>query len=124
MKEIGRDEYVIKALSGRNSILDAVLKRIAIFTEGETLMVELEFEMRASSDYHRVILKFVDVSEYSFYHNDTYLFYNIEHFKFLRLANGLYYISLDPHDEAKALSNEDQDLVVARSVSGYEIEKS
>ncbi len=72
MKEIGKDEYLIRALSGRNSILDAVLKRIAIFTEGETLMVELEFEMRASSDYHRVILKFVDVSEYSFYHNDTY----------------------------------------------------
>ena len=88
MKEIGKDEYLIRALSGRNSILDAVLKRIAIFTEDETLMVELEFEMRASIDYRRVILKFVDVSEYSFYHNDKYLFYNVEHLKFLRMANG------------------------------------
>ncbi len=118
MKAIGSGEQLLKSLVKQNSLLDAEVKRISIFEEGSLLSIELEFAMRPSSVYRRIVLKFTEVKEYSFYYQQNYIFYNVERYKFFRMENGLYYLSLDPYDEAALPSEEDQDIVVAREVFG------
>ena len=120
MKTIGEGEQLIKSLSGHNSLLDTKVKRISIFEEEDLLIGELEFAMRPLSKYRNVVLKFTDVKEYSFYYNDNHVFYNVERFKFFRMENGSYYLSLDPYEEEQVPSDQDQDIVVAKNVVGYE----
>src|SRR6266581_6794154 len=115
MRDIGKDSELLNMLSGSNTLLDTALKRVGLFEEDYILMMELEFEMRPSSDYRRVVLKFVGVTEYYFYDENEHL-RDVESLKFFRMANGLYYISLDPYDETEAPSDKDQYLVVAKSV--------
>jgi hypothetical protein len=119
MKIIDKDEQLVKHLSGRNSLLDATLEQIRIFLEDGSIQVELEFAMRTSSVYRSVTLKFMGVTEYAFYNNDKHGVFYVEGLKFFQLENGMYYISLDPYEEAQIPSDQDQDIVVAESVSGF-----
>lgn len=118
MKIIDKDEQLVKHLSGRNSLIDAKVKRISIFEEDVILMGEVQFEMRPSSEYRNLVLKFTDVREYAFYYNQNYSFADVERYKFFRMDNGSYYLSLDPYEETGVPSDRDQDLVVAKSVTG------
>ncbi|GBC62889.1 hypothetical protein DENIS_3873 [Desulfonema ishimotonii] len=121
MKEIGKNIEVLSILSGENSILDAVLKRIIILQE-DVLKVELLLQMRPNSEFDRVLLKFINVSEYCFYYNDETIFYNIERYKFFYDHPNGFYICLDPEEESQKPSDSDQDFIVAQNLVAYSID--
>lgn len=69
---------------------------------------------------NRILLRFIDVKEYSFYYSSHRIFYNVETYKFFK-SGDLYYVSFDPVDESESISDDDQDYIKASSVNGYYI---
>ncbi|VUD64035.1 hypothetical protein TDB9533_03232 [Thalassocella blandensis] len=119
MKLICSNEKLVTYLSGNNSLLDGKVKRIDIIDEDSSVCIKIDFEMRSSSDYQRIQVRFVGCKRYSFYYTDDYYFYNIELIKFFQGNNGLFYISLDPADQTEVVSGEDQDFILCREVYAY-----
>ena len=71
--------------------------------------------MRTKSDFESIRLEFLGVEEYCFYSSHSYG-NSIERYKFFKAQTGLYYISLDPFNEAIEINEHDQDFVISKSV--------
>ncbi len=121
MKEIGKNEKLLSNLLGRNCLLDSSVKEVRIFNS-EEVKVEIFFNMRQDSDFKRVLLRFVGVREYCFYHTEQYIFYNVEQYKFMYDETYKFYLSLDPYEEDQRISEKDQDYIFANEVVGYSIQ--
>lgn len=108
-------------LRGDNSLLSTIVSEIRIFKdENGILNISIRFDNFSSkSDYNFVELLFVDVKEYSFYHNQLYNFYNVETFKFLKKDEN-YYLSLDPDDSTDLISEEDMDYIISKNIKMFE----
>jgi len=123
MELIGNDEVLFELLkTWEVTIHDSVVKRINIFIEETNgLHIEIDFDdAKYKGNYLR--LRFSGIKEYSFYHNNTYHFYNVESFKLIKDGE-FFYLSLDPEDESSTFATDhDQDLIVFKSFEGYFIE--
>jgi hypothetical protein len=120
MELIEKDEALFDLLKDVTvRILDAEIVRINIFTESiGTLCIEIDFKYRDQN----LRLKFSGIKEYSFYHNDTYLLRYVECFKLIKV-DGFFYLSLDPEDEFSQSPNDnDQDLILCKSIEGYYVD--
>lgn len=62
-------------------------------------------------------ISFLKVKEYSFFWNESYIFYNIETLKFFKKDN-LFYISFDPDGNDDSISKNDQDFILCESIEG------
>ena len=93
------------------SLISDSLLSISICNEKDLLNVSL----RISSFYRSeiLILKFINVMEYSFYYNNRYSFYNIESYKVLQTTDNHYYLSLDPCERIDGISENDQDFILS-----------
>lgn len=121
MNQIYKDKDLVDFLQSNNSLHDAKLLKINIYTSVyDVLNIELDFKMRESSNLKKLRLKFTGVSSYSFYYDDNYIFYNVEIFKFISLKDGVY-LSLDPVDEGDMPSDDDQDFIFAKNVECFEL---
>jgi len=125
MDLIGRDEILFDLLKNAElRILDAVVKKINIFVVGtKGLCIEVDF-YHPQYDGRNLRLRFLGIKEYSFYHNDSHIFYNVECYKLI-MDGELYYLSLDPEDEfSTEASDSDQDLIVFRNFEGLFLESN
>jgi len=113
------DEKLITRFLGSNSLLDGKIEKIEIFDAGSSVCININFNMRPSSDYQKVQFKFVGCKGYSFSYSEDYYFYNVELLKLFQGEDGLFYISFDPCDEIEVISDEDQDFILCREISAY-----
>jgi hypothetical protein len=120
MKFIGKDEVLFELLKDvQIRLLDSMIKRINIFTQGiEELYIEIDFDYSQYQGCY-LRLKFSDIKEYSFYHNNTHTFSYVECFKLIKDGE-FFYFSFDPEDEFSTVASEtDQDLIVCGSFEGH-----
>jgi hypothetical protein len=121
MNLIAIDDKILELLGYENSLLDSVVEKIEISNENDTLQIKVYFKLiRDAAKYKNICLEFYDVLEYSFYHNSDYVFCNVARLKFFKHSS-IYYISIDPFDEADEISIEDQDFIKAKSIKCYEV---
>jgi hypothetical protein len=118
MQLISKDEELIYKLQHNLSLTSSQILKICIFNSNDKLCIDVELELLYVKDKKRIVLNFIDVQEYSFYHSFDQFFYNVEIFRFVK-ANSFFYISFDPIDEGETISDEDQDFIKAKSVIGY-----
>ncbi|NOH69952.1 hypothetical protein F0225_01165 [Vibrio pectenicida] len=119
MKLICSDEKLITHFLSNNSLLDGKIEKIEIIDAGSSVCININFNMRSSSDYQKIQFKFVGCKGYSFSYSEDYYFYNIELLKFFQCEDGLFYISFDPCDETEVISDDDQDFILCRKISAY-----
>jgi hypothetical protein len=108
-----KNEEVLNFFSKNNSLLSSSLNKIDISQLNGEVIITFEFTLINKTI---ISLKLIGVSEYSFYHNSTSIFYNIESYKFLKSHDGQYYISLDPISENETIEQQDNDFVIAREI--------
>jgi len=112
------DDEVVDYFQGENSLLDGSIQRIDISLDKESKVnIDLHFKMRKSADYRNLVVNFSVCKEYSFSYSDDYCFYNVELFKFFKTEDSKFYASFDPCDESEYVSDEDQDVIVSKSIS-------
>ena len=119
MQLICSNQESVNHFSGNNSLLDGNIKRINIFYTDSSVCINIDFDMRPSSDYQNIQIRLIGCTHYSFSYTDDYYFYNVELLKFFQGDNGLFYISFDPADETEIIADEDQDFILCREVSVY-----
>lgn len=106
----------IEAISFLNNdlrIIDSIVNSIRIYENSGILNVSIIFS-KNSTKYN---MCFEDVIEYSFYHSQDYIFYNIENYKLqFNKDKAEYYLSLDPFELTKEPHIKDQDIVRARKI--------
>ncbi len=120
MQQIGKNNELLKLLSGENSLLDATVTGVALYEKNSIVMADVKLRPRSSSDFQELHLVFADVIEFGFYYSSEFIFYNVERVKFFSLDNEKFYLSLDPDDEEEEVSPEDQDFIMSKMVIGYE----
>lgn len=121
MDLIDYNQELVLSLTDNNSLLDSVIEKFEIFMADGHVNANVWLQMRPSSEFGKVQLKFTDCKEYSFSYTDDYYFYNVELVKLFKTKDGMFYVSFDPVDEQDEVSNEDQDFILARGVSGYSL---
>lgn len=118
MIKINEDDALFLELSsGENSLLDARIESVAI-KNTDFLCIDLIFKMSENSIYEKILLRFIDVIEFSFFHNNNYVFYNVEDVKFIKNVDNQFYLSLDPSTQ-DGISERDQDYIVSKSIVAY-----
>ena len=101
-------------------LLDSTITRFDIYVDQVGLLIDVYFSL----PFHRfkedkqLKLHCVGVKEYEFYWNKQYNFYIVERYKFLETETG-FYISFDPYDESKEISDEDHDMILCNEVELY-----
>ncbi len=121
MQLIYSDQELIFNFKGNNSLLDGEIEKIEIFQADLSVNINIYFTMRPSSDYKKIILQFGGCKQYGFSYSNDYFFYNVEIVKFFQTEKGLFYVSFDPYDESKAVSDKDQDFILSHNVSAYKL---
>lgn len=83
MTYFNSDLELIKNLSGSYSLISSVVQKINIYCNNQDeVEIEITIKLTNSSERKILLLRFVDIIEYSFYYNNNYNFYNIEKIKF------------------------------------------
>ncbi len=122
MKLICSGNQVIEKFSGCDCLLDGQIKRIEIYTENNSVCIDIHFFMREKSNFENVLFKFVGCKEYNFSYSDEYIFYNVELIKYFHSSDAMYYFSFDPANEKNTISKNDQDYILANNVEAYNVE--
>jgi hypothetical protein len=115
---IEKQEELINKLQGSLSLISSRLLKIIVYKQNELLCIDVEAELIYKKHDNKILLKFIDVTEYSFFYTSNRFFYNVEIYKFFKTRD-LFYISFDPIDEIEMISEDDQDYIKAHSVEGY-----
>lgn len=118
MQLIETGDKLINALSYNLSLISSQLYKVCIYNEDNLLYIDVGVELMYKKENNRILLRFVDVKEYSFYYSSNRIFYNIETYKFFK-SGDLYYASFDPVDESDVITDNDQDYIKSKSVNGY-----
>lgn len=118
MTLLAENDLVISYFSGNLNILSGSLLKVEIYSEADTLIVDLVLKLLYSQKSPLYRLRFLDVKEYAFYHSSEHIFYNISNYKFLR-GDEFFYLSLDPEDEKASRSKNDNDFILSKAVQVY-----
>lgn len=118
MELLSRNSHLLNALHGNLEIRDSQILGINIYEINGVVFIEVRIELLREKVNKRLLLKFSNVTLYAFFWKGSSYFYYIERYKFFENA-GKYYISFDPVDEEDAVSDEDNDFLLADSVEGY-----
>lgn len=89
---------------------------IQLCLDSQSNSLEIRFKIRLQNG-EVLELKFSNVEEFSFYHHVRYIFYNINTIKLILNEKGVYF-SIDPDEMIAGISENDQDFVWAKEVSG------
>lgn len=118
MEYIDKNEGLISYLSGKFSLLSSKLYKVDIYNDAKSeLIIDLYLELLYTKVNNLVRLTFTEIEEFSLYHHRSSSFYNIERYKFFKSDNSIY-LCLDPYEEGKIISSEDQNFILSGNVSG------
>ena len=115
MVSIYRNEKALELLVGEDSLLDATVTCISIREVNGEIDVALEIDMRTKIQFKKITLIFQQASEYGFYWEKMHIFGIIASYKFLKIKDE-YYLSLDPDENTKSESKQDQDFIKAKQI--------
>jgi hypothetical protein len=102
----------IEYLNSKKSLLNSVITEIKIYFE-----VNLKVCLNIEAKNMTFNVLFEEVKELSFYHNDNYLFYNVENYKLIYSNNeDEFYLSLDPYDDDQNINSLDKDFIRAKKL--------
>jgi aspartate-semialdehyde dehydrogenase len=118
MELIAEGIHVMESLSNEESLISGELKRISVYHQNNQLNIDLNIKLLYSKKYDEIILKLVNVSEYSLNYNSSNNFYFIEEYKFFN-NDGDIYLSLDPVNGSDYVDTNDNDFIKAKSVCLY-----
>lgn len=120
MHLLAENDDALRLLTSSETLLNARVKGFAVRYERDGLVAEVVFHLPCSQRVNRLLLRFKPVSAYAFAYSKDFAFYNVESFKFLRVATG-YYLSLDPIDERDQPDELDNDTIQAEKVQAYNL---
>lgn len=115
---IGKQEEIVNKFQGEFTLLSSSLDSINIYRRDHVLCIDVKLQLAYKKGENNILLRFVDVLEYSFFYRSNRFFYNVEIFKFFKAEN-IFYVSFDPVNEDENMSDEDQDYIKATSVEGF-----
>ncbi len=121
MNCIGVNEALIELLGSDFNLLSSKMYKIEIQeSDVESLLVNLYFKLLYAKEGKLIMLRFSEIEEFSFYHNRSHYFYNVESYKLLKIESG-FYISLDPFMENNIdkVSSNDQDFIMCGRMEGF-----
>jgi hypothetical protein len=101
--------------TGDMSLISSSVTSIQIYNSDGVVTIDLDVSLLYSKSHRDFKIRFVDVDEYSFYHNRDYCFYDIESFKFFK-DGSMFYISLDPDTATSMKSESDNDFIVCKEL--------
>jgi hypothetical protein len=119
MELIEKDLPLYNLLKNEIHIGDGRIQSIHIYLIKDLLTIDVDISLHFGKG-KALKMRFVDVKEYFFKHNEFYEFYNIEDYKLIKQDN-LYYISFDPDMGLEDASPIDGDIIVCKSIEGYYI---
>lgn len=119
MKLMAKNDDVISFLSNNESLISGKIHDISIQSRNNILCVGLNINLMYSIEHRFLFLEFEVVKEYGFYYSFDSSFYNIERYNSFKSEN-LFYISFDPVNEELCRDENDNDFILAESVSLYE----
>jgi hypothetical protein len=119
MKNIGSGMNLIEDLYHNNALLDARIHRINMFEDSSDVVVQLEMTPREGSFPTKLLLELRKVKEYYFCYEQPTIFYDVERYKLFQTEEGDFYLSIDPFDEDKSISKEDNGVIRAEAISGF-----
>ena len=107
---------VVEALSGEDTIRDAIIRGVQIGDESDQTYIRISLEARRGSKYKAIELTLRGVIKYGFFGSGEWC----AHVEFLKLGmtgDDEVYVSFDPFDErTELMADEDNDFVHARSI--------
>ena len=104
---------VFNTLAG-GILRDATITEIRIFEENYILKIVVVLNTVRNGI---IKIRFESVVEYYFNYDSSRAFYNVEDYKFFySVDTGEYYITFDPDRDANGISENDSDLIRAKSI--------
>ncbi len=113
------NEEVLSRFAGKNSLIDSEVEKFEISKISESIIVDVHFRMRPSSDWSKVRIRFCGCLHYWFNFSIDRHFYLVDRLKFFRSDDGCFYASFDPYDDSASVSEEDNDVVYSESIQAY-----
>ena len=123
MHLLAENDDALRLATSSETLLNATVEGFAVRYERDGLVVEVSFHLQHSTRVNKLLLRFKPVTAYEFAYSEDVSFYNVESFKFLRVANG-YYLSLDPVNESDQTDERDNDTIRATGVQAYNLTAS
>ncbi|OWP61406.1 hypothetical protein CDA63_19630 [Hymenobacter amundsenii] len=123
MHLLAENDDALRLLTSSETLLNATVEGFAVRYERDGLVAEVVFQLQHSQRVNRLLLRFKRVRAYAFAYSEDVSFYNVESFKFLRVATG-YYLSLDPVDERDQADECDNDTIQAEGIQVYKLTPS
>jgi hypothetical protein len=120
MHLLAENHDALHLATSSETLLNSMVEGFAIYAESDGLVIEVVFQLQHSKQVNKLLLRFKPVTAYGFVYSDKATFYNVESFKFLRLAED-YYLSLDPWDENEQADKRDNDTIRAKGVTAYSL---
>ncbi len=91
------NQDVLDLLTDRNTLLDSKLVAFSVEQDANrNASIELYFEGRVGSDYSEIAIRFIEIIESEISHECRDGYIDIWDYKFIKLADDSFYISLDP----------------------------
>ena len=123
MHLLAENDDVLRLIASSETLLNARVEGFAVRYEPDGLVAEVVFHLPHSKRVNRLLLRFKPVTAYELAYSEEVSFYNVESFRFLRVANG-YYLSLDPVEESDQPDERDNDTIRAEGVKAYNLTES
>lgn len=119
MRLIAKGKDVIDFFIGSYSLISSTLHKIEIFFQENLLCINITVELLyAPLDNKMILLKFENVSAFSFSNNEDYNFSVIEIVKFFAEENRIYF-SIDPDEDISGISSTDNDFILSKKIEAY-----
>jgi len=116
----GKD--VLQALSGRETLLDAVVSEVKITESGGDPLLSIRFRLDRRSRFSVAEVTFSEILDFDIAWDDSLVFGNVESYKFCQLADAEFYLSLDPNADTSpevlgiaAMTSDSQDGFYVRA---------
>jgi len=106
--------------TGDMSLISSSVTSIQIYNSNGVVAIDLDVSLLYSKSHQDFKIRFVDVDEYSFYHNRDYNFYNIESLKFFK-DGSMFYLSLDPDMATSMKAKSDNNFIVCKELQAISI---
>ena len=115
-----KNEDVLKFFVADMTLISASVNAVHVFEISESLTVELDVTLLYSKKEKKYKVRFEEVVEYAFYHNNSRYFYYIINLKFFK-EESFYYISLDPDDSIASRSENDNNFILSNRIQAFAI---
>jgi len=119
MEEVYKNQELLKLVRGTYYIHDSAVSRFDIYQQNDELLIDVYFNSwdRKLKINRLLKIHFSGIIKYQFLYSSDYSFYDVERYKFFEAETG-FYISLDPYDELEVISENDEDVILCKTIEG------